>query len=192
MLDRLADLGDAAAYALIFAIVAGDSVVPAFPGETATLAGAVLAARGELSIVAVLTVTWLGAVVGDNVTFWFGGTGGRRLVGRWKRRDGGRLEWMRARLDERGPGIILVARFIPGGRNAVSVAAGTLGMPWSVFVVWDALAAALWALYATGLGYATGRTVERGFLLPLAISLGLAALAGVAGELVVRRRRRSG
>ena len=86
--------------------------------------------------------------------------------------------------------VILVARFVPGGRNAVSLAAGTLAMPWRVYAPWDALAAALWALYGTGLGYISGRTFSDSFVVPLVLSLALATLIGVAGELVARRRRR--
>jgi membrane protein DedA with SNARE-associated domain len=127
MLDQLADLRGAAAFALILALVAGDSVVPALPGEAATLTGAVLAARGELSLVLVVAATWLGAVIGDNVTFALGRTAGRRIVGTRTGRAAARVAWARRMLEERGPSIILVARFLPGGRNAASLAAGTLG-----------------------------------------------------------------
>jgi membrane protein DedA with SNARE-associated domain len=131
-------------------------------------------------VAVVVMATWLGAIVGDNVTFAVG----RRLLGR---RAAVPLEWARRRLTEHGPVIILAARFIPGGRNIVGLSAGTLGMRWRVFVVWDALAAALWAAYATALGYLTGRAFEDDLLLSLALSLALAALVGITGELALRR-----
>jgi SNARE associated Golgi protein len=46
-----------------------------------------------------------------------------------------------------GVWIIVVARFIPGGRTATTYAAGTVGMPWRRFLPADAIAVALWALY---------------------------------------------
>jgi membrane protein DedA with SNARE-associated domain len=186
MLDQLAGVPDLAAFALIAAFVAGDSVVPAVPGETATLTGAVLAARGELSLLAVFAATWLGAVVGDALSFGLGRTAGRRAV----QRRGERVAWARERLHQRGPLIILTARFIPGGRNAVSLAAGTLGMRWATYAVWDVLAAGLWALFAVALGYASGRTFADSLVIPLGLSLCLAALIGAAGELAVRRSKR--
>jgi membrane-associated protein len=188
MLDQLADLHDPTAFALIAGFVAADSVIPWVPGEAATLSGAVLAARGELSLLIVFAATWLGAIVGDNVTFALGGTAGRRLVRGRSERFNARVEWAHNRLHERGPVIILVARFIPAGRNAVSLAAGTVELPWRVFFPWDALAALMWATYGTALGYISGRTFEQNVWIPIVISLGLAALLGAAGELAVKRR----
>lgn len=193
MLDQLADLRGPASFLLIAALVAGDSVIPAVPGETATLTGAVLAARGDLSLPLVFAASWLGAIVGDNVTFGVGRTAGQRLVRGRRAKTAARVEWTRRRLRERGPVIIVVARFVPAGRNAVSLAAGTLGMRWHVYAAWDAVAAALWTLFAIALGYATGRTFEDSVLVPLGLSLALAALIGGAAELAIRRseRRRS-
>jgi membrane-associated protein len=182
----LGDLGAAAAVLAIAALVAGDSLVPAVPGETATLTGAVLAAHGELPLLGVFAATWIGAVIGDNVSFGVGGTGGRRLLRR--RGETRHVDWARRRLRERGGTIILVARFVPGGRNAVSLAAGTLGMRWRSFAAWDALAAALWALYGTALGFLSGRTFADSVLVPLGLSLVLATAIGVTMELAVRRR----
>ena len=149
------------------------------PGEAATLSGAVLAARGDLSPAVVVAATWLGAIAGDNVTFAVG----RRLP---VRGAAVRLGWVRRQLSERGPPIILAARFIPGGRNIVGLSAGTLGMRWRVFAAWDALAAALWAAYATALGYLAGRAFEDDLLLSLGLSLALATVIGIAGELALR------
>jgi membrane-associated protein len=183
---ELADLGATAAVLAIAALVAGDSLVPAVPGETATLSGAVLAARGELPLLGVFGATWLGAVVGDNLLFGLGGTSGRWLLRRQGDAVSARAEWVRRRLQERGATIILVARFIPGGRNAVSLAAGTLGMRWRSFAAWDALAAALWALCATALGYVSGRTFAGSVLVPLGLSLVVATAIGLLMELALR------
>jgi membrane-associated protein len=185
---ELGDLGTLAAVLAIAALVAGDSLVPAVPGETATLSGAVLAARGELPLPAVFAATWVGAVIGDNLLFGLGGTSGRWILRRQGERIATRAEWLRRRLQERGASIILVARFLPGGRNAVSLAAGTVGMRWRSFAAWDALAAALWAAYGTALGYVSGRTFTDSVLVPLGLSLVLATVIGLATELVLRRR----
>jgi membrane protein DedA with SNARE-associated domain len=64
-------------------------------------------------------------------------------------------------------------------------------MRWRTYAAWDALAAATWAVYASALGYVSGRTFESSFVVPLAISLGLAAALGATAELVARRRRRA-
>jgi membrane-associated protein len=189
MLEQLVDLRGVGAFLLIAALVAGDAVVPAVPGEAATLTGAVLAAGGEVALLGVFAATWLGAIVGDNVTFGIGRTAGRRLAERES--AAARVAWARRQLVDRGPVIILAARFIPAGRNAVGLAAGALGMRWPVYAAWDALAALLWALYAVTLGYATGRTFDDSILIPLGLSFVLAALIGAVGELATRRRLHS-
>lgn len=78
--------------------------------------------------------------------------------------------------------LILVARFIPVGRTATTFAAGTLEMPWRRFVAADALAASLWATYATMLGYAGGPSFAHNLWKPLLFALGVAILLAAVGE----------
>src|SRR5215217_8747932 len=49
--------------------------------------------------------------------------------------------------------IIVVARFVPGGRTATTFTAGTVRLAWPRFAAADAVGATLWAAYAAGLGY---------------------------------------
>ena len=64
-------------------------------------------------------------------------------------------------LDERGAYIIIIARFIPGGRTAVTFSAGYVNtFPWRRFIVYDVAAGLLWATYAALLGYFGGKTFE--------------------------------
>ena len=93
---------------------------------------------------------------------------------------------------ERGGELIVVARFIPGGRTAVTLSAGTLGYPWRRFAVFDGAASLGWALYSALLGYYGGRTFEGATGLVLALATAFAVAASV--ELVrwaLRRRRRA-
>ena len=72
-----------------------------------------------------------------------------------------RLEWAERTLDERGAYIILIARFIPGGRTAVTFSAGYCrrfrGAASSSTTSSPGL---LWATYAALLGYFGGKTFE--------------------------------
>ena len=49
------------------------------PGETALIASGVLASRGELSIELVIAIAAAAAIGGDNIGYWIGRKGGRRL-----------------------------------------------------------------------------------------------------------------
>jgi membrane protein DedA with SNARE-associated domain len=85
-----------------------------------------------------------------------------------------------------------VGRFIPGGRTAVTLSAGTLRYPWRRFVVFDAIAAVGWAAYASLLGYFGGSAFEDAPWKGLLLALGIAftVTAGVElGRWWLKRRR---
>jgi membrane protein DedA with SNARE-associated domain len=105
-----------------------------------------------------------------------------------------RLAWAERQVARRGGELILVGRFIPGGRTAVTVACGTLEMPWRRFVVLDAFACLLWASYAALLGYLGGSAFEEqlwiGLVVALATAFGVTA-AIEAARWILRRRGRA-
>ena len=97
------------------------------------------------------------------------------------------LQWGREQLEHHGVWIIVVARFIPGGRTATSYGAGTVGMPWKRrSPPATTVAATLWALYSAGLGYLGGSAFENNVWLPMLIGAGVSLLVGGVGELVRR------
>jgi membrane protein DedA with SNARE-associated domain len=171
-------------------VCAGDALFPVLPSETMVIAAAVLAGQGRLSIVLVAIAAALGALAGDNAAYAVGRSGLRRLTDRLMNSEKSRrrLEWARAQLQHRGGWIIVVARFIPGGRTATTYVAGTVGMPWkSRFLPADAVAAPLWALYCSALGYFGGAAFENNFWLPMLIAAGASILVGAGGELLRRK-----
>lgn len=87
-----------------------------------------------------------------------------------------------------GVWIIIVARFIRGGRTATTYLAGTVGMPWKrQFLPADAIAAATWSLYASALGSLGGASFEDNFWLPMLIGAGASLLVGPSGNWCVAR-----
>jgi membrane-associated protein len=177
--------GSAWTYAIVLAIVAGDAVVPLLPGETAVVTGAVLAHEGDLSIVLVLAATIAGAMLGDATSYGLGRVFGDRAIRRLARgaTAHGRVDWSRDQLRRRGSRIVVAARFIPGGRTATTLAAGSLEMPWPRFVAADAVGATLWSVYAAALGWFGGRAFSDSLWKPLVLALGIGGLLGLAGEL---------
>jgi membrane-associated protein len=150
-------------YPLIFSVAAVDAFFPLVPSETVLVIGGNLASGGDLNLFLVILFGATGAVVGDNISFALGHWVGERTVKRFFRSEKAqkRLDWAERMLDERGGYIILVARFIPGGRTAVTFAAGYIHtFPWRRFIVYDVIAATVWASYATLLGYFGGKTFE--------------------------------
>jgi membrane protein DedA with SNARE-associated domain len=180
-------------YLLIVVVCAGDALFPVLPSETIVVAAAVLAANDHLSIGLVVLAAAGGALLGDNAAYGVGHSGLRRLAGRVMRSDKSRrhLEWGREQLEHHGVWIIVVARFIPGGRTATTYVAGTVGMPWKRrFLPATVVAATLWALYSAGLGYLGGSAFENNLWLPMLIGAGVSLMVGGLGELVRRKMAR--
>jgi len=179
-------------YAYLFAVAAIDAFFPVVPSETSVIAAGVLAASGDLVLPLVILLAACGAILGDNISYFIGRTVGHRIAERFfsgERRK--RLDQAERQLAQRGGYLILVARFIPGGRTAVTLAAGTLEFPWRRFIAWDVAAGIIWASYAALLGYFGGRTFEESPLKGLALAFGIAVAVTAIVEVVrwVRRRR---
>jgi membrane protein DedA with SNARE-associated domain len=194
--DSLVDLASGSdwTYGIVLAFALLDAVAPIVPSETLVVAAAALAASGRLSLAAVLAAAAAGALLGDNVAYGVGRAAGPRLERRLssspaRRR---RLDWAARRLDERGGTLVVVSRFVPGGRTATMVAAGLLRMRWRRFVVFDVAAAVCWASYAGLIGFFGGTAFEDEPLVGVGAALGIAlvlALLIEAGRRLVRRRR---
>jgi membrane-associated protein len=186
--------GSPLTYLLIVGVCAGDAVFPLFPAEVLVITGSVLAANGQLRIELVILAAIVGAMLGDNCAYGLGRGGLRRLADRLlaSERSRARLDWARAQLRANGAWIIVIARFIPGGRTATTYVSGTLEMPWRArFLPADAAAALLWSLYSAGLGYFGGAAFEDNLWAPLLIATGASIVVAVVGELVRRRLGRT-
>ncbi len=148
--------------ALIFAIALFDSVIPVVPSETCVIIGGVAAARGDYPLPAVIAAGAIGAFIGDNTAYLIGARFGpwieRRSAGRLKSRQ--RLDWARDQIHQRGGLLLITARFIPGGRTALTVSSGLTKQPRLWFVGWISAAVLIWATYAGLLGYIGGKSFK--------------------------------
>jgi membrane-associated protein len=186
-LNALADLG-LLAYLLIFGFAALDVIFPVLPSEATVILAATLASQGELNPWVIVAAAAVGAVTGDHLSYG---------IGRWTRRAGtprrldgkvARLQaWAGQQLAIRGPVILLVARFIPGGRTASTVMSGRLRYPLRRFSPVTCLAGPLWAGFGTALGYLGGATFHDRTLLATAMGVGVGVALAALFELVLRR-----
>jgi membrane-associated protein len=181
------------AYAAIFAVAAIDAFFPLVPSETVVITGGVLAAAGDLSLALVILTASTGAIVGDNISYFLGHWLGEHTVKRvFKGEKSHRaFDWAERQLEQRGTYLIIVARFIPGGRTATTFSAGYIQtFPWRRFIAADILAGFIWGTYAACLGYFGGKTFEqqpwKGLILAFVVAVGLAT----AVELVRNRREK--
>jgi membrane protein DedA with SNARE-associated domain len=193
--DRLLDVVSDAwwSYPVIFTIAMLDAFFPVVPSETLAITGGVLASSGDLELWLVILAASTGAIVGDNISYGIGSWVGEHTVKRLFRSERAHrgFEWAEHQLEVRGGYLIVVARFIPGGRTAVTFASGYVHvMPWRRFIVYDVIAGVIWGCYTVLLGYFGGKQFEeqpwKGLLLAFGIAVGVAALI----ELVRHYRRR--
>jgi membrane-associated protein len=174
----------------IFAIAAIDGFFPVVPSESLVVTAGVFAATGDQSLAVIIAVAALGAFAGDHVSYFAGRRAGHRLRGGARRQAA--FEWAGRILAERGATVIIVARYIPGGRTAVTLTAGAVRYPLSSFALFDGIAAASWATYAALVGFVGGTAFEAEPLKGVVLGLGLALSLAGAIELVRHARRRSG
>jgi membrane protein DedA with SNARE-associated domain len=194
-LNNLIDLltGSMWTYPLLFGICVGDAVFPALPSETAMIVCGIQAARGELSLEWVIAIGAAGAFVGDNSSYALGRFIGQPIIDRFfsGERARARLNWARRFLRERGSYVLVVARFIPGGRTATTFTSGVVHLKWPTqFAPYIFVAAILWAVYGALLGYIGGRTFRDQPILALVVAFGIAAAVGVGAEIVRRLRKK--
>jgi membrane protein DedA with SNARE-associated domain len=87
------------------------------------------------------------------------------------------------------------ARFIPGGRTATTLTMGATVYPRAHFAMWDAVAAVLWAMYATLVGFLGGAAFEdeplKGLILGVALATALVVLTEAARQLLRLRHQSS-
>ncbi|MBQ0994589.1 DedA family protein [Micromonospora sp. PSH03] len=196
LLDLLHDtMSSPWVYLAIFAIAVLDGFFPVVPSETAVITAGVFAASGAPYLPAVILVAAAGALVGDHVSYAIGRGGGTRLLDRLPPdgRRRGAIDRARRGIATRGGLILTVARYVPGGRTAVTLTMGAVRYPRRRFLAFDALAASSWGLYSALVGYVGGLAFEQDPLRGLLLGLGLALTVTVVVEVVrwLRNRRRT-
>ena len=129
------------------------------PGETILLLAAFYAAHGELDLTSVILLAIFGAVVGDNIGYFFGRKGGRRFIlayGKYVFITRKRLRAVDRYFKEHGGKTILIARFTSFLRALAAFTAGSLKMPYRVFFWYDFIGAIAWSITISLLGYFLG------------------------------------
>jgi membrane protein DedA with SNARE-associated domain len=168
------------------------------PGESLMIAGALLASRGQLNIYWVLLLCWIAAVAGDNIGYVIGKKGGRPLVLRYGPRvriKHEHIERVEGFFERHGGAVVLFARFVVVLRQLNGIVAGTMGMNWWRFLIYNAAGAALWVGFWAGLAYNLGRRFREimawmSSLEPIVVIIAVAAIAVVLLYLWRQQRKR--
>ncbi|WP_461021982.1 DedA family protein [Thalassiella azotivora] len=167
-------------------MAAADAVVPMVPSETAVVTAGALAASGPPSLPLVVLAASAGALLGDHGAYLLG-----RLLGpRVPRRLAGARDVAARALRARGGAVIVLARYVPGGRGVVTVTAGATGYPLRRFTPFALLAALSWGTYCGLVGYLGGLAFADDPVRGVLLGVGLALVGTVVVEVALRLRAR--
>jgi membrane-associated protein len=179
----LVDVAGHVGYPILFLLIMAEAGGVPVPGETALIAGGVLAGRGELSIEAVIAIAATAAIIGDNIGYAFGRHGGRKLLER-----PGFMEHHRRRVittfeplfERHGAKAVFLGRWILGLRVWASWLAGITRMGWRSFLVWNAAGGISWAVTVGVVAYVIGDRADTVFRTLAGVALAIALLSGIA------------
>jgi membrane protein DedA with SNARE-associated domain len=173
-------------YWIVFAAIVLDNAGLPIPGELLLLAFGVVAKLGHLDPVLGVAIAAMAGLTGDSIGYWAGRLGGARAIARL------------GHSPRFTPGTLSVVfgRFVVGARVLLAPLAGVTGMPYSRFVMFDAVGCVVWAGVFVLIGYGSGLTLDSlqhgvrmmGFIVQGCIAAALAAW--LVSRLVVQRRNR--
>jgi membrane-associated protein len=192
--DWLEDISAEWWFLLVIIVIAFlDSVIPIVPSETAVIMGGVAAGSGDQRLLLVIACGALGAFLGDNTAYLLG-----RQFAPWfehraetNEKSHKRLTWAHDQIQKRGGLLLITARFIPGGRTALTVTSGVTKQRWAWFAAWDLVAVLIWASYAAVLGYVFGKRFQDNHTVAFLLAFGAALSITVIIEVVRHVRERA-
>jgi membrane protein DedA with SNARE-associated domain len=138
----------------IFVMVYLESLGSPVPGETGIIAASLLASRGELSIFTLYPAVLAAAILGDSTGYLIGRVGGRtflRKFGPYIGLTSQVMDKIETRFRSGGLWIVMFARFVPILRQLNGLVAGSLGLPFYLFLMAQSVGALLWtSIYCLG------------------------------------------
>jgi membrane-associated protein len=169
-------------FLVLYAMATIDGFFPPIPSESVVIGLAALAVSVGVqgpNLVVLGIVAALGAFSGDQIAYSIG----KRIPVRTMRlmqgaRQQAAINWAERALQRRGASFIIAARYVPIGRVAVNMTAGTVRFPRRRFSGLASIAAVTWSLYSMALGIGAGAWL--GHYHPL-----LAVGAGIVGGVLL-------
>jgi membrane protein DedA with SNARE-associated domain len=157
-LYSLSDMPDLLVYFLLALSAYVENLVPPIPGDTITAFGAFLVGTGRLDFFWVFLSTTLGSLLGFLTLFWGGRYLGRRFFFERDYRFFSAKDILRAEawFIRYGYLMIVLNRFLPGIRSAVSLAAGITGLRGAWVAPLALASCAFWNLIWIMVGHTLG------------------------------------
>ncbi|SRR5258708_1324179 len=137
------------------------------PGEVMVLLASFSAGTdGQLQLPIIIACAAAGAIIGDNIGYYIGRTGGRKFIerfGRYLLLKPQHLDKAELFFKRHGAKTVFFGRFISLLRIWAAILAGMNHMPWRTFLIYNALGGIVWACYVSLLGYLAGHVFHEHF-----------------------------
>ncbi|WP_212994196.1 DedA family protein [Actinoplanes auranticolor] len=179
--------------------MAVDGFVPVLPSETLVIGMGAVAIGGTPHVALLVAAAAIGSLTGDLVAYHLGDKAASRFRDSAPAASDGKnrlrqcLERGSRALRRYGALAVILGRYLPGGRTATAMAAGSIGYSRRRFWMSSAAGSAGWATYVAALGYLGGAVLsdQPGFAMLPGLLIGAATALTVYIVGRVRRARLS-
>lgn len=166
------------------------------PGDSLLVTAGLFAAKGDISVAALLTLVSLCAIAGDQVNYVVGRKAGQALYSRpdsffFRKKH---LEKAHEFYEKYGAKTIVLARFVPIVRTFAPAVAGAAQMNYRKFVTYNIVGGILWVWSMVLLGYFLGLSVpnlDKHIHIIIVIVIFLSILPGIIEVWRARRGKAS-
>jgi len=163
MLDPTFLIKTAGYIGLFFIVFAESGLFIGFflPGDSLLFTAGFLASKGFLNMLILVPITFVAAVLGDNVGYAFGRRVGPKIFTKedsiFFHKD--HLRRAEEFYQAHGPKTIVIARFTPIVRTFAPIVAGIGKMHYRTFLFYNIVGGALWGIGLPLAGYFLGKTI---------------------------------
>jgi membrane protein DedA with SNARE-associated domain len=180
-------------YWVVMLFAGVESIGIPFPGETMLLVAAIYAGTThQLDIGMVIAAASAGAVLGDNIGYWFGREFGYELLlrfGRYIHFDQSKMKLGMYLFLKHGGKVVFFGRFVAVLRVFAALLAGINQMDWRRFLVFNVAGGVTWATILGLAGYNLGKQAHRLLGTAGLVILVLAALLLIVAFVAIRRNQ---
>ncbi len=179
----LIELIKTAGYIGLFGIIFAESglfIGFFLPGDSLLFTAGFLASQGFLNIWILMGLTFISAVLGDSVGYWFGKKIGNKIFTKkdslfFKKDNVHKSEEF---FKKHGAKAIVLARFVPIVRTFTPILAGVGTMHYKTFLSFNVIGGALWTIGVSLLGYFLGNIIPNidKYLLPIVLLIIIVSL----------------
>ena len=187
-LEQIKELTSDYGYWAVFSGIALENTGIPIPGEAITIVGGFLAGSGELNYWLVLLTTIAGAVTGDNCGYWLGRIGGWNLlfkITQFFRLPENQVQLAKIKFTENAAKAVFFGRFVTILRIFAGPLAGIVEMPYTKFLFYNFMGAAVWSGVVVTLAYVAGRMISLTELVDMIGNFGFIAFLLIVGWIVI-------